>query len=138
MFLKRFIGDRAFYKKVLVIAIPLMVQNLVTNFVNVLDNIMVGRLGTEAMSGVTIVNQFVFVFELLVFGIISGAGIFTAQYHGMKDVDGVRNTFRAKFVVSVVAAAAVILLLAVFRAPLIGLYLHEGSNTADRPSATCI
>ena len=92
----RYIGDRQFYAKVLAIAIPVMIQNGITNFVNMLDNIMVGMLGTEAMSGVSIVNQFLFVFNLLVFGAVSAAGIFTAQYFGSGDTDGVRYTFRFK------------------------------------------
>ncbi|MDD6155585.1 MAG: MATE family efflux transporter, partial [Lachnospiraceae bacterium] len=56
-FREKFIGDRAFYKMVLWIAVPIMIQNGITNFVGLLDNIMVGQLGTEMMSGVAIVNQ---------------------------------------------------------------------------------
>ena len=93
VFFKKFIGDRAFYKKVLAVSVPMMVQMGITNFVSLLDNIMVGRLGTEAMSGVSIVNQFVFVFNLLIFGAVSAAGIFTAQYHGIGDTEGERYTF---------------------------------------------
>ena len=65
---------------VLGIAVPIMIQNGITNFVNLLDNIMVGRLGTEQMSGVSIVNQLMFVYNICIFGGVSGAGIFTAQY----------------------------------------------------------
>jgi Na+-driven multidrug efflux pump len=63
---------------------------------------MVGSLGTEQMSGVAIVNQFVFVFNLAIFGAISGAGIFTAQFNGRGDVEGVRNTLRIKLVICAV------------------------------------
>ena len=63
--LKKYIGDKKFYRMVLMVALPIMVQNGITNFVSLLDNVMVGRLGTEAMSGVTIVNQFIFVFNLI-------------------------------------------------------------------------
>lgn len=73
-FKKKFVGDKAFYVMVLGIAIPIIVQNGITNFVNLLDNIMVGRLGTEQMSGVSIVNQLIFVYNLCVFGGLSGAG----------------------------------------------------------------
>ena len=58
---KKFIGDKQFYKMVLAIAIPIMIQNGITNFVSLLDNIMVGQIGTEQMSGVAIVNQLIFV-----------------------------------------------------------------------------
>ena len=83
MVLKKYFGDKAFYRMILTIAVPIMIQNGITNFVSLLDNIMVGNLGTEAMSGVSIVNQFVFIFNLLIFGAVSAAGIFTAQYHGI-------------------------------------------------------
>ena len=63
---KKFVGDRAFYKMTLAVAVPIMIQNFITNFVSMLDNLMVGSLGTEQMSGVSIVNQLIFVFSLAV------------------------------------------------------------------------
>ena len=101
-FFSGYIGDRAFYKRTLAIAIPMIIQNTVTNLVNLLDNLMVGSLGTEQMSGVAIVNMFIFVFNLAIFGAISGAGIFTAQFNGRGDVDGVRHTLRVKLVICAV------------------------------------
>ena len=56
-FREKYIGDRAFYRHVLGITIPIIIQNFITNFVGMLDNIMVGRIGTEQMSGVSIANQ---------------------------------------------------------------------------------
>ena len=79
---KKFIGDRGFYKKILLLALPMIVQNAITSFVSFLDNIMVGQIGTEQMSGVAIVNQLMFVFHICIFGGVSGAGIFGAQYYG--------------------------------------------------------
>ena len=64
------------------VALPIMLQNGITNFVNMLDNIMVGRVGTDPMTGVSIVNTLLFVWNLCVFGGLSGIGIFTAQYCG--------------------------------------------------------
>ena len=76
---KKYIGNKAFYMMVMAIAVPIMIQNGLTNFVNLLDNIMVGRLGTEEMSGVSIVNQIIFVYNLCIFGGTACVGIFTAQ-----------------------------------------------------------
>ena len=59
MFFRKFIGDKKFYLMVLSIAIPIMIQNGITNFVSLLDNIMIGRIGTEPMSGAAIVNQLI-------------------------------------------------------------------------------
>ena len=77
--MKKWIGDKKFYLMVLGIAVPIMVQNGITNFVSMLDNIMVGQVGTNPMSGVAIINQLLFVFNLCIFGAISGAGIFGAD-----------------------------------------------------------
>lgn len=125
MKLKKYFGDRAFYKMVLAISVPIMVQNGISNFVSMLDNIMVGRLGTESMSGVSIVNQFIFIFNLVIFGAASAAGIFTAQYHGYGDVKGERDTFRAKMWISTIVSVVCIALFALFDEPIISLFLHE-------------
>ena len=94
--MRRLVGTKDFYKKVLYISIPIMIQNGITNFVSMLDNIMVGQIGTDQMSGVAIVNQLMFVFNICIFGGISGAGIFTAQFYGKGDREGICNTFRFK------------------------------------------
>lgn len=72
---RKFIGDKRFYLMVLGVAMPIMIQNGITNFVSLLDNIMVGQVGTEQMSGVAIVNQLLFIYNLCIFGGVSGAGI---------------------------------------------------------------
>ena len=131
MVLKKYIGDKRFYKTVLAIAVPMMIQNGFTNLVNLLDNVMVGRLGTEAMSGVSIVNQFLFIFNLMIFGAISAAGIFTAQYHGLGDDEGVRYTFRFKWIINLTAALLGVLVFSLFDEPLINLFLHDGSAGGD-------
>lgn len=127
----KYIGDRAFYRKVLAVAIPMMIQNGVTNLVSLVDNIMVGAVGTEAMSGVSIVNQFLFIFNLLIFGAVSAAGIFTAQFHGKGDVEGVRHTFRFKFLIILIAGALGTLVFAFASELLIGSFLHESSSEGD-------
>ena len=126
--LNKFIGDRAFYKSVLAIALPLMVQNAVTNFVNLLDNIMVGALNTEAMSGVSIVNQFIFIFNITVFGAIAGAGIYTSQFHGRGDVEGVRGAFRLKLIFNLIIGALGVLVFSFMGDALISTFLHEGTE----------
>ena len=111
MNIRNYIGDRIFYRKLFSVLVPILIQNLITNFVSLLDNIMVGQVGTEPMSGVAIVNQLLFVFNLCIFGGLAGAGIFTAQFYGKGDDEGVRNTFRTKLYI---AFGAVALFTAVF------------------------
>lgn len=129
--IKKYIGDKAFYKMVMKVAVPIMVQNLITNFVSLLDNLMVGALGTEQMSGVSIVNQLLFVFNLALFGALSGAGIFTAQFFGKNDTKGIQYTLRYKIGVSVLIFVVGILAFTVLDDKLIGLYLHESSDSGD-------
>ena len=94
-----------YYKRMLTIAVPIMIQSGITNFVSMIDNVMVGRVGTLQMTGVSIVNQIIMVFNLCVFGAMSGAGIFTAQYYGKKDNDGIRNTVQYKIITALIISA---------------------------------
>ena len=112
--------DKKFYWHALYIAVPIMIQNGITNFVGMLDNIMVGQVGTAQMSGVAIINQILFVFNLAIFGGVSGIGIYTAQYVGKGDREGIRVTFRMK-----------LLLVAVLIAAGIGILLTQGMDLAS-------
>ncbi len=87
---------RDFFRRVMLIAIPIIIQNGITNFVSLLDNIMVGQIGTLQMSGVSIANQLLLIFNLCIFGGCAGAGLFTAQFFGSQDHESVRHTFRFK------------------------------------------
>ncbi len=126
----RYIGDRAFYRRCLGVAVPIIVQNGITNFVSMLDNIMVGQVGTLPMSGVSIVNGLIFVFNLCVFGASSGAGIFTAQFHGSQNHEGVRYTFRFKMLVCFLISILGIALFRLGDSFLIGLYLTGDGDPA--------
>ena len=126
--MSKIIGDRKFYRDVFKIAIPVMIQNGITNFVSVLDNVMVGRVGTEPMSGVAISNQLLFVFNLFVFGAISGVGIFTAQFYGANDHKGVRYTFRMKMVICALVSILSIGLFMWKGEQLISLFLSDDST----------
>lgn len=129
--LRRYIGDKAFYRRVLGVALPIIIQNGITNFVSLLDNIMVGQVGTLQMSGVSIVNQLLFVFNLCVFGAISGAGIFTAQFFGSEDHEGVRHTFWFKLLVSLLLVVLGTALFLLADQPLIRLYLQGDGDPRD-------
>lgn len=125
---RRLIGDKAFYKMVLGVAVPMMIQNGITNFVSLLDNIMVGRIGTEQMSGIAIVNQLLLVFNLAIFGAISGVGIFGAQFYGCKNHKGVQHTFRFKIYICAAIVLLGSLILLNGGEQLILLYLHGEDN----------
>lgn len=124
-------GSRAFYHRVLAVGVPIMVQNAITNFVSLLDNVMIGRVGTVEMSGVAIANQLLFVFNLIVFGAVAGAGIFGAQFYGNNDMDGVQHTMRFKLIICTVLTGICIAVLAAFGPQLIGLYLKGEGRIED-------
>lgn len=131
--MQKLIGDKAFLKRTLAIAVPILIQNAITSFVSLLDNLMVGQLGTHPMSGVSIVNQLIFVFNLIVFGVTTGTGIFTAQYFGRQDNKGVQYTFRFKIVLSILLSVVCIGALWLWDDVLIRLFL-QGEGTAEDAS----
>lgn len=124
-FKEKYIGDKQFYKNVLFMVIPMILQNLVTNFVSLIDNIMVGRIGTEQMNGVSIVNQYIFVFNITVFGAVAGPSIFGAQFFGKGDHEGQKYTVRYR----IIAVTAITLIGAAifgfFSEPLINLFISK-------------
>lgn len=129
--MKKYIGDRAFYKRLFAVMIPILIQNVITNFVSLLDNIMVGQVGTEPMSGVAIVNRLLFVYNLAIFGGLAGASIYTAQFYGKGDDEGVRNTVRFKWFVALGIFAAGLTVLLTMGDTLIGLFIHDGGEALD-------
>ena len=128
---KKFIGDKAFYQKVLFLAVPMIIQNAITSFVSFLDNIMVGQIGTEQMSGVAIINQLMFVFNICIFGGVSGAGIFGTQYYGKGDYEGQKYTFRFKLYACLIITGIALLLFGFADESLISLYLSDNGSIGD-------
>ncbi len=131
MGIRSLIGDRAFYRRLFTVMLPILVQNIITNFVNLLDNVMVGQVGTEPMSGVAIVNQLLFVFNLCIFGGLAGAGIFTAQFYGKKDDQGIAESIRGKIYIAAGVLAVALFILIGYGEELIMQFIHEGEEGLD-------
>ncbi len=125
------IGEPAFYRKVAMVVIPMIVQNTLSNIVGLLDNVMVGQVGTLAMSSVAIVNQLMFVFMLCIWGALAGAGIFGTQFFGRKDYDGVRYTMRIKIIVAGVIVAISTIIFLLFGETLISKYISGDTSAED-------
>lgn len=128
---ERMFGDRDFYAQVVAVVVPIIIQNTVSNVVNLLDNVMVGRVGTLQMSAVAIVNQLLFVFNLCIFGGLAGAGIFATQYAGAHDDKGVRDCFRVKWMIALSMLACALVVMIAFPKRLIGMYLAQETAQAD-------
>ena len=134
-FRRKYIGDRNFYKNYIALVLPMILQNAVTNLVSFLDNIMVGQLGTEQMSGVAIVNQLIFVYNLAIFGAVSAASIFGAQYFGKGNHKGHMYSFRFKLYAALTVTALTILLFVTKGENLISLYLTDTSGSGATGAA---
>ena len=127
---KKYIGDKAFYRRYIFLATPMIIQNAITNFVSFLDNIMVGQLGQEAISAVATVNQLNFVFSLAVFGAASAGSIYGAQYFGKGDHQGHMYTFRFKLYATLLITMLGILMFLKFGPQLISLFLTESEGAS--------
>ena len=133
--MKKLFGDKKFYRTLIALALPIMIQNGITNFVNMLDNVMIGRIGTAEMTGVAVSNQLIFVFNLCIFGAVSGAGIFCAQFYGNGDHNGVRQIFRYKLIFSALLTALGVGVFLVAGDQLISLYLRGEGDPAAAAAA---
>ena len=134
MKLIRLFDDRTFYKSLFAIAVPIMLQNLISSLVNMAAIVMIGRLGTTEIAAVGLGNQVFFLLNMILFGVGSGATVFTAQYWGKGDVAGIRkNTGLSLIIVLSVAAAFTALCVAAPRL-VIGLYSND-ANVIDSGAA---
>lgn len=134
--LKKYIGDRAFYRMLVALILPMVIQQGITNFVSLLDNVMVGSLGTLQMSGVSIINQLFFVSNLSLFGALGGVSIFGAQFFGMEDQEGMRHTVRIKLYCGAALLLVSLTLFGLYGPQLAGLFLNEENNDPAALAAT--
>ena len=129
--MRKFIGNKAFYKSVLTLLIPIIIQQFISSFVSLLDNVMVGSLGKESISAASIANQVMMVFNLAIFGGLSGVSIFGAQYYGKGDMTGMRYTFRVKMFFGLFCSLAAIVIYLVLGERFIDSFLQGESNGGD-------
>lgn len=127
-FALKYIGKREFYAAVLALIIPVIIQNSISNFVNLLDNVMVGMVSLEQMNGVSIANQLVFVFNLCIFGGVSAPGIFGAQFYGNRNHEGVRNSFRFSLYVAAVVSILGAAIFFFLGEKLVNSYIHDAKT----------
>ncbi|HEY6072548.1 MAG TPA: MATE family efflux transporter, partial [Anaerolineales bacterium] len=95
-----FFRDRDFFRSMLIIALPVAFQQLISASLNMIDVLMVGRLGESSIASIGLANQLFFLLILFVFGVTSGMAIFTAQYWGKGDIPNIRRVLGISLVVS--------------------------------------
>ncbi|MDF2590287.1 MAG: mate efflux family protein [Anaerocolumna sp.] len=96
--------DKAFVNKTIAITIPIALQGFLNTAINFVDTIMIGKLGESSIAAVGLANKVFFVFTLLVFGIVSGSGVLTAQYWGKREVTNIRKVLGISLILSLCAS----------------------------------
>ncbi len=127
---KQYFGDGKFYKKALLIGIPVMLQSLIQSLVSLIDSFMVSGLGDIKMSGVNISGQILFIFMILQGAVCTSGGIFLTQFSGAKDKKGMQQSFAFKIVTSFFLAIIYYLVTMVFTRKILGLMVI-GNTQAD-------
>lgn len=114
MMLKKYFGTRQFYKEVTSIAVPIMAQQFITTFVNLIDNVMIGSIGNIALTSVTVANRFFLIMNSILFGLCGAAGIYIAQYFGAKQKRKCQEVFNINMAFSIGAAILFTLIIFIF------------------------
>ena len=126
-----FTKDRSFYKSLITLAIPISLQNLITFAVNFADNVMIGRLGENAISGVYVGNQVQTVLQMFIAGIEGAILILAAQYWGKKDTRSIRKVVSIGVKSAFGVGLAVTVISVLFPSQIIALFTHEQGVIED-------
>lgn len=132
--MKKFIGNKSFYKMLFAIVMPIVLQQFITQFVGLLDNLMVGQVGTSEMTGVSLANQLLFVFNLGVFGSLSGVSIFATQYYGAKNKDGYQESFRFKWIITCIIFLITTSIFLLFSEQLLSIFINSQEGEDANPA----
>lgn len=126
----KYFGTMQFYKRALLIAVPVMLQQLIQTLVSLVDSFMVSGLGDVKMSGVNIAGQILFVFMIFVNTVCTSGGIFMTQFSGAKDKDGMQQSLRFKIIASCMAMALFFAVCLIFPRQVLSLMVI-GNNQAE-------
>lgn len=117
--------NRLFYRQLLTVGIPVLIQNLIAVGLNLADTIMVGKVSANALAAVGAANQVYFVYSVILFGIFSGAAVYTVQYWGIKDLVSLRKILGIDYVMCLALTVPVVIV-AFFASPaLMGLFTDD-------------
>lgn len=122
MTMKKLIGNRQFYIATISIAFPIILQQFVTSFVNLIDNIMIGNVGSNALTAVTISNRIYLIFNSTLFGLCGAAGIFIAQYYGANNHKNCQKILNINIVSAFISACLFVLALITIPRQLVGIF----------------
>ena len=130
----KFLGDKKFYLMLIGVVLPIILQQFLTQFVSLLDNLMIGNIGNSEMTGVSLGNQLLFVFNLSIFGSLSGASIFASQYMGANDKKGYHQAFKFKCFVGIFFFILFTVIFILFNEPLIKFFINSNGDDFSDPN----
>ena len=117
--------NKVFYKTLVVLCIPIIIQNLISTLVNMVDTVMVGSLGEVSVAAIGIANQYFFLFNMALSGIIGGAGIFMAQFYGKGDKDSIKKITGLSVIAALVLGIVFFILAVFFPNLIINFFSHD-------------
>jgi len=118
-----------FYKKVLKIGSPIVLAQLMTSLLGLIDTFMVADLGTTAVAAVAASTSFMFLLNMILFGFLSGLSIFIAQYWGSKDIKSIHKVYIISIIIGATIASIFFITSFFFPEFVIGLYNNSGEYT---------
>lgn len=121
------INNKEFYSKMIKIALPVMLQNFVASFLNMIDTVMVGKLGETEIAAVGIANQYFFFFNMFMFGMCAGCGVFISQYWGKKDIKNIKRILGIGLISAFIVSSAFMLLGYLIPNRIVAAFNHEAA-----------
>ena len=122
---KMIVREKAFYKNLALLSLPIAAQNILTFLVSLADNVMVSRLGETAVSGIYVANQITTLLQMFVTGLAAGMTVLAAQYWGKRDLAAVRSIVGIAFRISLVVGALLFAAVNLFPYRVIGLFTND-------------
>ncbi len=125
------VRDKRFYRTFVLLALPIILQNVISLSVNLTDNLMLGRFSESALSGVTAVNQIQFIYQNLLIGIGDGLVILASQYWGKRDTDSIRKISSVAMRTALVLMLALFVIVSLFPTQVVGLFTKDTAIIAE-------
>ncbi|WP_312354168.1 MATE family efflux transporter [Aminipila sp.] len=116
---------QSFYKKMWLVAVPVVIQNVISIGLNLIDILMIGRMGEKELAAVGSANQIFFIFSMICFGLYSGAAVYVAQYWGIKDLSNIKKVIGIDYVVGTALAVITFIVAMLFAPKLIWIFSRD-------------
>ena len=128
--------NQNFYRKLLIVGIPMIIQQVIAVTLNLADTIMVGKVGENALAAVGAANQIYFIFGVVLFGVFSGAAVHAVQYWGIRDIVSLRKIIGIDYTVCLALAVPVTVFVFLTAPGLIRLFAEDAEVVLLNPEGS--